>query len=120
MKQLLAVPSHPERLVRRASIVATSALVCVAALVLLFRQPRLIDTWQPHGDKLGYLLAGPPAVWEAAPMPGDAPDLQRSVDRLLEGDTYWYWSRRDHTKNASDAQNMTQWLGSSNFFKFCI
>lgn len=42
----------------------------------------------------------------------DYADLQHGVDRLLDGDTYWYWSRRDHTKNASDAQNMTQWLGS--------
>jgi hypothetical protein len=42
----------------------------------------------------------------------DLPDLQRSVDRLLEGDTYWYWPKRahGHSHNQSNAQNLSQWI----------
>jgi hypothetical protein len=39
--------------------------------------------------------------------------LQLNVDRLLDGDTYWFYSRRGHhTPNASDAVNFTGWLNS--------
>ena len=43
----------------------------------------------------------------------DLPDLQHSVDRLLEGDTYWYWPKRGtHSHNQSDAQNLSSWISN--------
>ena len=41
----------------------------------------------------------------------DLPDLQHSVDRLLEGDTYWYWPKGAHrSHNQTDAQNLSSWI----------
>ena len=99
---LVAFPSHPERIVRRAALVATGATVCVAAAVLLLGQPRVVDTWQPNGDTLGYLLAGPPAVWQAAPVPGF--DLQRSV--IPDDPPGWHLDR--YLRSGSDGPGTFQ------------
>ena len=103
----------------------------VAAMVALAKKQKLVgfgSDWEYPGTKTDALaLTCFQAKLRAALRPvgtrltmfndnfdgfiDDLPDLQRSVDRLLEGDTYWYWSKRGHhSHNQTDAQNLSSWI----------